>query len=67
MAFEIVLSGVRHVTIRQQVVDLVGLDRVASDQDQLVVVVPDQPAAIGVLNAINDLGCELRSIRVVEG
>jgi hypothetical protein len=63
VAFEIELVGVPHLTIRKRIVDVVGSDRVSVEADHLVVVVPDQPAAVGVINTINQLGCDIAAMR----
>ena len=64
MAFEIVIAGTPHSTVRKRIVDLIGSERVAVGSGCLVVVVPDQPAAVGAINVINDLGCDIASMRV---
>ncbi|HSJ91710.1 MAG TPA: hypothetical protein VK917_06555 [Ilumatobacter sp.] len=63
MAFEILLHGIPPGAVRQRIVDLVGQDRVVVDGDRLVLTLPDQPAAIGALAAINDLGCDVDELR----
>ena len=62
MAFQIVLEN-PHSTVRKRIVDVVGRDRVAVDGDHLVVSLPDQPAVVGVINAVNDLGCDIEAVR----
>ena len=63
MSFEIVLVGIPHVTVRKRIVDVIGRERVSVHSDRLVVVVPDQPAAVGAINTINQLGCEIAEVR----
>lgn len=64
--FEIVLDN-PHTTVRKRIVDVVGRDRVAVDGDRLVVSLPDQPAVVGVINAVNDLGCDIEAVRRLTG
>jgi hypothetical protein len=63
MAFEIVLVGIPHVTVHKRIVDVIGRERVSIEADHLVVVVPDQPAAVGAINTINQLGCDIAEVR----
>jgi hypothetical protein len=63
VGFEITLTGIPPGAVRQRILDLVGQDRVEFDGDRLVISVPDQPAAIGALAAINDLGCDVEALR----
>lgn len=63
MAFEIELVGIPHLTVRKRIVDVLGRDRVSVESDHLVVVVPDQPAAVGAINTINRLGCDIAAVR----
>lgn len=63
MAFEIVLTGVPHSTVRKHIVDVVGRERVMVEAGHLVVSAPDQSAVVGLINTINGLGCGISEVR----
>jgi hypothetical protein len=63
MPFEIVLSSVPHATLRRQIIDTIGLDRVSFGADRAVLAAPDQPAAIGILTLLNELGLDIEALR----
>lgn len=63
MTFEIVLSGEPHGPVRGAIADLVGADRLRVEEGHLVVSLPDQAAAVGVLRSISGLGCDVDTVR----
>lgn len=63
MSYEIVLRGVPPGSLRHRVAELVGDERLRVEDGQLVVALPDQSALVGVLQTINELGCDVDVVR----
>ncbi|MGE0306167.1 MAG: hypothetical protein AB7Q27_10435 [Acidimicrobiia bacterium] len=62
MAYEIELTASLHSVQRLGLGDLVGDDAMSEHAGRVTVRVIDQPAMLGVLNRLNDLGVEIEGV-----
>ena len=49
--------------LAKRIIDAIGNDRVVFGHDQAILAAPDQPAAIGILTMVNDLGLDIEALR----